>query len=713
MKQRISDDESFLGQIFWLLLFIGWVPYMASYAFVLDPGQAAKDGFVETLTATITLYEQVPWGHPAIGILTVAALLSALILKTLGWWQLWPVPVFLALSTQIHLFNEAGLGRPLDMAVHAFYAGFATWCSYLFLRHGHLLSLSFLGYLVLLLFDLVFFRLSGFWWDAPFSLLGKVFAGYEPSLTNILLFVVVAVMVRMLWLMVRDNRPFYQSLPKGAFRAALGKSLALWFPMFLIFAMAGVSWWAVANLWLKPRALEQAEARVETARSELFNWFIDNGDPMSAQTQQEYFDAWDAEIPDATDQLEAALLELNIRQIRLSELKYERAIRDAAAAGGRIEDFPENMKAAMESAFPENALPLLDPPRWCFFLDPVCNTERSLKNGANNMMKNTRRDVIDAAHSAADDPAEATADSIQAREAAALIRLETVANASVSTNIKAISGGFRTWRNIALLSGLYSMIILLKTLIIVFSRVIFAPRETAAQFLPEPPADPVGLHPHGQVFTIPRDHAEAFYVSRWGVTLEGPPPARRRPLGFRFPIARILAFRWSMNRIEGNRHNDQDEFDAELKVDEPAEIVTWTLKEEERVIFRFSDFIGMSEDVRVRRITSLSITTLVLGRMIFYAAEGPGTLILRTTAAARVSPQEAAGRPAPMPKLVAWSSGSSFAIHAALTRIDTFFSGYNLRISEGDSVVWDSSTKRGDGPGKGILRFVSSFLLPI
>jgi hypothetical protein len=85
MRQEISKDESLLGQAFWLLLFIGWVPYMASYAFVLDPGRAVNDGLVETLTATITLYEQVSWGHPAIGILTVAALLSVLVLTKLRW----------------------------------------------------------------------------------------------------------------------------------------------------------------------------------------------------------------------------------------------------------------------------------------------------------------------------------------------------------------------------------------------------------------------------------------------------------------------------------------------------------------------------------------------------------------------------------------------------------------------------------------------------
>lgn len=713
MRQAIADDESVLGQIFWFLLFIGWIPYLASYAFVLDPSVAASEGVIETLTTTITLYEQAPWGRPIFGILTLAAAASALILFRLKWWGLWPVPVFLAVSTQIHVFNAAGLGGPLDMAVHALYAVFAIWCSYLFLRHGHILSLSFLGYVALLLIDLLTYNLSPLWSDAPSSPLGTLFTGYQPSLTNILLFVAVAIVARMLWLMVRDNRPFYNSLPKGAFRTAFFRAARLWFPMFLIFALAGGFWWSVSNLWLKPKAQAETEARVETLKQDMLTWLVTHGEPMSNETRNEFIDAWDNEIPSTQDPLEASLIELNIRQIRFGELKYRKAIRDAARKGGRVEDFPDTLRATMEEGYKESDLPLLDPPDWCFFLDPVCKVERSVKRGVNAMMIDTRQAVIDETHHAVSQPAQGVADSIEAREQAALRQLETSVNATRITTTEAISTGFRTWRNIAFLAGIYSAIILLKTFIIVLSRVIFAPRESTAQFLPEAPADPTGLKRHGQSFTIPRNSPEAFYVSRWGVTLEGPPPARRRPLGFRFPVARILAFRWSMNRIEGNRHNDDDEFDAELKVDEPAELVTWTLGDGERVVFRFPDFIGMSEGIRVRRITSLGITTLVLGRMIFYAAEGPGTLILRTTAAARVTPDATAERPAPMPKLVAWSSGSRFAIHAALTRIDTFFSGYNLRISKGDSVVWDTSTRRGDGPGSGIVRFVSSFLLPI
>ncbi|MEP6018866.1 MAG: hypothetical protein ABJ251_10340 [Paracoccaceae bacterium] len=184
-------------------------------------------------------------------------------------------------------------------------------------------------------------------------------------------------------------------------------------------------------------------------------------------------------------------------------------------------------------------------------------------------------------------------------------------------------------------------------------------------------------------------------------------------MGFKFPVARILSGTWAMNRIEGNRAEEEDEFDADLKVDEPAELVVWHLAEGERVIFRFSDFVGMSEDVQVRRISSLSITTLVLGRMIYHAAEGPGTLILRTTAAARISSEVEGTRPAPMPKLVAWGAETSFGVLAALTTVDTFLSGYNLKVGHGARVVWDTSTKRGDGPGTGIFRFVKSFLLPI
>ncbi len=121
----------------------------------------------------------------------------------------------------------------------------------------------------------------------------------------------------------------------------------------------------------------------------------------------------------------------------------------------------------------------------------------------------------------------------------------------------------------------------------------------------------------------------------------------------------------------------------------------------------------MGETVKVRRVASLSITTLILGRMIYYVAEGPGVLILRTTAAARISSDPEAHRPAPMPKLVAWAAHTCFGILAAQTTTDTFLSGYNLKTGDKDTVIWDTSTRRGNGPGTGILRFAKSFLLPI
>jgi hypothetical protein len=215
MRQDISEDESLLAQVFWFLLFLGWVPYLASYGFVLDPARTTQDGVVQTFTSTVTLYEQAPWGHPALGVLAVAAFLSLACLVRLKYRALWPVPVFLAISTQIHVFNEEGLGGPDDMTVHAAYAVFATWCSFLFLRYGHLLSPGFLGYVAVLVLDYGLYQISPLWRESPVSVLGLIFSDYTPYVTNILLFLATAVIARMLWLLVRDNRAFVRSLPRA------------------------------------------------------------------------------------------------------------------------------------------------------------------------------------------------------------------------------------------------------------------------------------------------------------------------------------------------------------------------------------------------------------------------------------------------------------------------------------------------------------------
>jgi hypothetical protein len=862
MTDRNSSKARFAEQIYWLLLFLGWVPWLAAYAYVLDPGTVTRDGVLLTVTETIVLYEQQGWGHPALGPLTLAgcgALVAVLWLRRYAY--LWGVG-FLFCSAFIYLFNTAGSSTVFETGLHLLYAALSFGTVYLFLRHGHLLSPAFT------IFTAVLFLETPIAWtvsqisgrtDAA-GILGYLFPRYEPSVIDAVLFLAVAVLVRMIWLIIRDNRAFMASLSRPVKRQTAWATLRLWYPMPLIFAAGTFAWFAVLNLWIEPRLVTEIDSATDRARQEIMaerngevirpldylevalgmirrelSGALDalpdekfdpdgtgealgrsldravphdrlpklklsacdapqmrsmgdcetataasadfmeyalrtareravcsaraalpesaaRGDATSDDLRQaaraaiiEQRQAWAddmikktevthpvlhregaiAELPlfwsprPPRDPLERALARQNRAQAELARQRILKALNTLEETGDKVEDAPAQVRAAMERGYPEQALPLLDVPK-CFFLNIPCVAESSIKSGANDAMKSARTGIFDGIETELEEITEGTADSAAEAAKQAGLMLDRKTAAAEDRAEAALASSFRTWRNLSLLATIYSLIILLKTMMIVFSRVIFAPNgadSITAQFLPDQPVEGRGnMVRHGQTLEIDKTSNEAFFVSRSGVTLEGPPPARRRPLGWRYPVARILADKWYLNRIDGNRQG-ADEFSAHLKVDEPAELVTWQLQPGERVVFRFADFIGMSENLRVGRVASLSISTLILGRMIYHFAEGPGMLILRTTAASRISagggPASAAERPAPMSKLVAWGSSTHFNIVAALTVTDTFFSGYNLRKRPEDNVIWDSSTQRGEGPGAGIMRFVKSFLLPL
>ncbi|MEP3892415.1 MAG: hypothetical protein ABJN52_00210 [Litorimonas sp.] len=752
----ISEDERPLGQLFWFLMFLGWTPMLAAYGHVLDPVTSARNGILVTFADTVTLYPQTGWYGPFLGVLTVAGLVTLWLLFRLRWYALWPIPAFLLWSCLIHVFNAPGLGTSLEMTVHLVYALLAVACSYLFLRHGHLLSVGFLGYITLLVIDGVLHHMT----LLPAGLLGKLFDAYTPSLIAAAQFLAIAVLLRMLWLMVRDNRAFFGRLDRKVRRQASLRTLRFWWPMAAVYIAFSLFWWGLLNLIVQPAVITEFDrARTELERSmgpllaanleidpnliteaevndfmkrdgftrlfamvELAQTRLAANDWVGAQLRDHrershaFYADWKAENPNGEEALERSVRRWSQLQIGVSDIRIQFGVIMAGYETLKGGNFVDHADRQIRAAFPRSTLPTLSVPS-CWFWQIGCIVEATIARRVNRLMTRLHEQLIGAVtgqietlYAQAEGNAERAVQSI--RDFSAELHRDTSRETT-----EAIRNTFRIWRGISLLALIYGLIILLKTLLIVFSRVIFSPKSgigATAQFLPhEPPATRSEIARHGTLFSIPTSAPEAHFVSRWGVTLEGPPPARRRPMGFKFPVARILSGTWAMNRIEGNRAEEEDEFDADLKVDEPAELVVWHLAEGERVIFRFSDFVGMSEDVQVRRISSLSITTLVLGRMIYHAAEGPGTLILRTTAAARISSEVEGTRPAPMPKLVAWGAETSFGVLAALTTVDTFLSGYNLKVGHGARVVWDTSTKRGDGPGTGIFRFVKSFLLPI
>ena len=114
-------------------------------------------------------------------------------------------------------------------------------------------------------------------------------------------------------------------------------------------------------------------------------------------------------------------------------------------------------------------------------------------------------------------------------------------------------------------------------------------------------------------------------------------------------------------------------------------IVEWKLRPGEQVIFRYQDFHGASENVRLSSEWSFRLATLLLGRVRFHIAscpDGEGRLLLRANVE-EIDQQHI--RAVPPERMIAWSRHARFSIHSGRTLWKTLLNGYTLVRRDGPS----------------------------
>lgn len=265
--------------------------------------------------------------------------------------------------------------------------------------------------------------------------------------------------------------------------------------------------------------------------------------------------------------------------------------------------------------------------------------------------------------------------------------------------------------------SLYSLVLLIKTFLIVYARVLFEPHDddpVAAKF-----QNLVTSRGQGNItikkssLVIRKDVPDDRYYSYSDVQISGPKKSRSFALGIRFFFNRVFTGKFTFLHVPKKRTGKLDH-SVNLDVEQPAQIIEWKLEKNERVFFKYSDLIGFSETLSFGRIASLSITTLIMGRILYYYAEGPGTLYLRSLAkpATNTGSKSARNRPFDPAMLIAWNAPIEFYVDAKLDVRNTFISSYNLQVGNG-SYIRDTSPHRQGKTPAGILRFTTQFLLPI
>lgn len=220
-----------------------------------------------------------------------------------------------------------------------------------------------------------------------------------------------------------------------------------------------------------------------------------------------------------------------------------------------------------------------------------------------------------------------------------------------------------------------------------------------------------GLMPNGIIsstggtYHIPIETTEDFYISR-KYEPSGRAPKISLPQWTVGLIGRVVSGCWAMNHVKMSADKSAVAFNAAVGI----EFIEWELAEGETVIFSFKDFVAMSEGTQLSRIISLRLESMLLGKMFFSAASGPGKLVLRTKGNVVSSTDEMASASVPQNRVLAWQKNTRFNVESELNVMDVFFSGVYLKRIEEDPVIINS-----DQTGKaqsGIGRFFWHFLLP-
>lgn len=737
-SNRVRDFASrHLEQLFWGAVLLGWVPVLAGHA--VFPSLSGET------SGPMLMPEPMYWQHPAINLLSVLFVILIPLTFTLrkrfsrqaeatlffsrpGYrelsadfkrairprppnYLLAALPLLGAMT--IPLFaNGAELNQASAILYTAYLASFFV-SVYLYLRHAHLLASAFVVYCLILVVDSILLyafntlqqHIGWSVFDNHLSILGSLFDLYSPNLLKLALFMLCVALLRMAWMGWQDNLTFLEETKNADIVSHAKATARLWYPMLLIFALF-TGFYSLANsLWLEPLLVR--------------NIVGCSADPVDvAEGTQPDQGPWSPVCPDdLTDDdgkmisLAAAIELANTRKLgELNEAK-EQALGDFTVAFNEsVNDVPGAVVSQVNGLLPTR-LPGTET-RWCG-LNPVCWAENGVKSATNNAYVSAKQRQLRRLRQELGAIARDTTTSASEKEklmneafSRQIEQLEDVSNSAVASSFEGIS--LLGW-----LLFLYSLLILAKTYLIVFSRVSFARKTTySATFKTINDSDAAGeIVRLGHDFKLPVDDKRTYFFARNKVTVIGPPMDRVTPQRFKAFFARLFSGSLSLNRVVPSNTDDG----AGVSINPPAELVMWKLRRNERVFFHFNDFVGMSDTVKLERRVSLSISTLIFGQMIHYCAVGPGRLYLRTIGQPAVIEPGATTPGHNASKLVAWNIASRFDVDANLNVTNTFLSESNVRPTSeaNDMVVFDLSVTRGQSRSAGILQFAKSFLLPV
>ena len=355
--------------------------------------------------------------------------------------------------------------------------------------------------------------------------------------------------------------------------------------------------------------------------------------------------------------------------------------------------------------------------RSCKWHDFGCHFMNFVKSTTNSVYQSFRRDFLAKLQRRLDAAKASAGENTAAYKDAATAAINEEMAAFGRKLDAGVAGAFSGYRIVKLVFLFYSLIVLLKSYMVVLARVLFHPDAgLKANILDGKIPDSQGqvrVSKEGDLIFPSGSKAKIYLAPR--IKVSNCPTGARIPMAFSALLPRLANRTWQMKLIDLTGRKRQ----AVLSLKAPSSLIEWSLKKGERVIFGFDSFGGVGAGTKMGRLVTLNLAGLIFGRFVYYYAEGPGSLILTTNNAAIVAGGKKTGQARKASQsyvpgsFIAWNMRCRFSVDSNLTVNDTFRSSVMVQKTTGDHVVIDTESWQGRRVVSGILSYVRTFLLPI
>lgn len=547
---------------------------------------------------------------------------------------------------------------------------------------GHRVTLGFLGLALVASLVSAATRLTG-------GGLALVLAALQPVFVGTLALFVLRVLARG-WL---DNREIWRSTPKPALRRALAWSLVLWSPFALVLA---------ANFWAGAAVAGRIEARIYCPSLNAESCARPSGSSGRGL------------VRNSDPERDTLREDLHIALARAFAAFEERALGAARKTSGTVAkmsaELHKGVLGAYDEVFPDSLFKfpgMPERPR-CHLFDPLACLASIPFDAAEAAYQRPRKrtrsalaERVRAALGSVNQAATAASGDVQSALRGQAVQASRLAREQADATLVA-AAGVAAFGNAALL------FVAARAFLLVLARLLFAQNKAAFMTITprEKPlgeqAAPVRLDvPEGDELHMRLHHDRLLMKPAFDVDGAAPNTLWLPPQPWRAALARLRNGCWFLKEIEAG----DEALSLTLKSTPGTNFFCWTIPEGAEVAFRWDRFAGMSGSVRVRRIFSLKLGTLVLGRVTVAAARGPGLLVQH--AYTRASAQRNSVSQA---RVVGWVVGTLFRVESGKSRKNVYVDHCHVVCAEPGMAVHEAA-REGRG-GHGLWRELVGLLRP-